>query len=177
MVRFSTLHIYPPTRMNPTTSYTVPLGESIASEGKGEYMYVEGRVLTSKGEPIPGAVIETWETDEKGEQHLDVVLPLLSNGLPSYVSTPVPNPLGFYDTQYTERSVPDCRGRLRTDSEGTYGYRAVVPVSYPIPGDVGHRRSSPFRLPTHFRSSLFRVRLVTCSSNWDDIMSGRVIYT
>ena len=38
-------------------------------------MYVEGRVLTSKGEPIPGAVIETWETDEKGEQHF---LPLLS---------------------------------------------------------------------------------------------------
>ncbi len=46
---------------------TVPLGESIASEGKGEYMYVEGRVLTSGGEPVPGAVIETWETDDKGE--------------------------------------------------------------------------------------------------------------
>ena len=44
-------------------------------------MYVEGRVLTSKGEPIPDAVIETWETDEKGEHHLDVVLRLLSNGL------------------------------------------------------------------------------------------------
>jgi protocatechuate 3,4-dioxygenase beta subunit len=58
-----------------THTYTVPFGESIASEGKGEYMYVEGRVLTSKGEPIPGAVIETWETDEKGtviinQQHL-----------------------------------------------------------------------------------------------------------
>jgi protocatechuate 3,4-dioxygenase beta subunit len=78
------------TRINPTTSHTVPLGESIASEGKGEYMYVEGRVLTLKGEPIPGAVIETWETDEKGEQHPDVVLPLLSNGLPSYVSTRAP---------------------------------------------------------------------------------------
>jgi protocatechuate 3,4-dioxygenase beta subunit len=46
-------------------------------------MYVEGRVLTSKGEPIPGAVIETWETDEKGEQ-------LLSNGLPSDISTRSP---------------------------------------------------------------------------------------
>jgi protocatechuate 3,4-dioxygenase beta subunit len=30
-------------------------------------MYVEGRVLTSSGEPVPGAVIETWETDDKGE--------------------------------------------------------------------------------------------------------------
>jgi len=85
----------------------VPLGESIASEGKGQYMYVEGRVLTSSGEPIPGAVIETWETDDKG----------------------------YYDTQYTERPAPDCRGRLKTDEQGRYGYRAIVPVAYPIPGD------------------------------------------
>jgi protocatechuate 3,4-dioxygenase beta subunit len=61
--------VYPRLTSSPTT-HTVPLGESIASEGKGEYMYVEGRVLTLSGEPIPGAVIETWETDEKGEQHL-----------------------------------------------------------------------------------------------------------
>jgi hypothetical protein len=37
-------------------------------------MYVEGRVLASSGEPIPGAVIETWETDEKGERAFDRVL-------------------------------------------------------------------------------------------------------
>lgn len=41
-------------------------GESIASEGKGDYMYVEGRVLSTDGTPVPGAVIETWETDESG---------------------------------------------------------------------------------------------------------------
>jgi protocatechuate 3,4-dioxygenase beta subunit len=41
-------------------------------------MYVEGRVLTSSGEPIPGAVIETWETDDKGESdvlHDSPILP------------------------------------------------------------------------------------------------------
>ncbi|KAI0315717.1 aromatic compound dioxygenase [Amylostereum chailletii] len=87
----------------------VALGESIASEGKGDYMYVEGRVLSTDGKPIPGAIIETWETDN----------------------------LGFYDTQYSDRpnTGPDCRGRLRADEEGKYGYRAVVPVAYPIPGD------------------------------------------
>ncbi|EIN08539.1 aromatic compound dioxygenase [Punctularia strigosozonata HHB-11173 SS5] len=85
----------------------VELGGTIASEGKGQYMYVEGRVLNTKGEPIPDAVIETWETDE----------------------------LGFYDTQYKDREQPDCRGRLRSDKEGKYGYRAIVPVAYPIPGD------------------------------------------
>ncbi|KAH7912165.1 Intradiol ring-cleavage dioxygenase [Hygrophoropsis aurantiaca] len=85
----------------------VELGDSIASEGKGDYMYVEGRILTTKGEPIPDAIIDTWETDANG----------------------------YYDTQYTDRAHPDCRGRLRSAKDGRYGYRAVVPVSYPIPGD------------------------------------------
>jgi hypothetical protein len=30
-------------------------------------MFVEGRVLTTGGKPIPGAVMETWETDGEGE--------------------------------------------------------------------------------------------------------------
>jgi protocatechuate 3,4-dioxygenase beta subunit len=40
-------------------------------------MYVEGRVLTTSGEPIPGAVIDTWETDGTGKQHFELacVLP------------------------------------------------------------------------------------------------------
>ncbi|OJA14964.1 hypothetical protein AZE42_03216 [Rhizopogon vesiculosus] len=88
-------------------SADVDFGESIASEGKGDYMYVEGRILTTDGEPVPNAVIETWETDADG----------------------------FYDTQYADRSHPDCRGRLRSDDDGRFGYRAVVPVAYPVPGD------------------------------------------
>jgi protocatechuate 3,4-dioxygenase beta subunit len=43
--------------------------------------------------------------------------------------------------QHAERTVPDYRGRLRTDGEGKYGYRAIVPVSYAIPGDVGRNSS------------------------------------
>ena len=39
--------------------------------------------------------------------------------------------------QYAERTAPECRGRLKTDGEGKYGYRAIVPVSYAIPDDVG----------------------------------------
>lgn len=30
-------------------------------------MYVEGRVVSVDGKPIPGATIETWETDGNGE--------------------------------------------------------------------------------------------------------------
>jgi hypothetical protein len=34
-----------------------------------KYVYVEGGALTSSGEPIPGAVIGTWDTGDEGEQH------------------------------------------------------------------------------------------------------------
>lgn len=44
----------------------VPAGESIASEGSGEYMLVEGCVRSTDGKPIANAVIETWETDSSG---------------------------------------------------------------------------------------------------------------
>lgn len=63
-------------------------------------------MLTTDGKPIPDAIIDTWEADSNG----------------------------FYDTQYKDRIV-DCRGRLRSDKDGNYGYRAVVPTAYPVPGD------------------------------------------
>ncbi|KAH8832023.1 aromatic compound dioxygenase [Flagelloscypha sp. PMI_526] len=83
-------------------------GESIASEGKGDYMFVEGKVLSATdGSPVSGAVIETWETDGNGS----------------------------YDNQYEDRTEPDCRGRLRSNEKGEFAYRAVVPIAYPIPAD------------------------------------------
>ncbi|KAF8656882.1 hypothetical protein AX16_002427 [Volvariella volvacea WC 439] len=82
-------------------------GSSIASEGKGDYLFVEGRVLDTQGNPIPGTVINTWETDGHG----------------------------LYDTQYTNREEPGCRGRLHSAQDGSYSFRAVVPVPYPIPSD------------------------------------------
>ena len=48
------------------------------------------------------------------------------------------------------REKPDCRGRLRTGPDGSYGYRAVVPIPYPIPGDV----SAPILLRDEFDSIL-----------------------
>ncbi|CAE7086678.1 unnamed protein product [Rhizoctonia solani] len=88
-------------------AHDIAHGESIASENKGEYLYVSGRVVGSNGEAVPDAIVDTWETDDQG----------------------------FYDTQYDNRSEPDCRGRLRTGPNGEYAFRAVVPVAYPIPSD------------------------------------------
>lgn len=74
---------------------------------------------------------------------------------------------GFYDTQYKDRGQPDCRGRLKADEEGRYGYRAVVPVAYPIPGDV---RSFPPPATRHHllematgADAVFRVPSASCS--------------
>lgn len=100
-------------------------------------MFVEGRVLTTGGESVPGAVIDTWEADGTGERHSACVYAFLPDGKWSCV----PNPLGLYDVEYAERTAPECRGRLRTDGEGKYGYRAIVPVPYAIPDDVGRNFS------------------------------------
>lgn len=107
-------------------AHDVQMGGSIASEGKGEYMIVEGKILTTEGRPIAGAILDTWETDGHG----------------------------LYDTQYTSRTEPECRGRLRSIEDGSYSFRAVVPVSYPIPSDgtvgamIAKLGRHPFR-PAH----------------------------
>lgn len=44
----------------------VEKGDSIASEGKGDYMFVEGVVKDLRGKPIANATIDTWETDGDG---------------------------------------------------------------------------------------------------------------
>ncbi|KAF5363205.1 hypothetical protein D9758_008372 [Tetrapyrgos nigripes] len=120
-----------------TNPYTVPTRMTAVKEKYGVvfpygsritvWILVRCEVLT-KGNPIPDAVIDTWETDG----------------------------FGLYDNEYEVevRGEPDCRGRLRSDGEGKYAFRAVVPVSYPIPTDgpvrqiFEHLGRHPFR-PAH----------------------------
>ena len=56
-------------------------GDSIASEGKGDYMFVEGRVMDTKGNPIAGAIIDTWETDGSGLYDTQVRIPSTNSSL------------------------------------------------------------------------------------------------
>jgi len=106
-------------------------GDSIASEGKGDYMFVEGVVADIRGNPIPNAIIDTWETDG----------------------------FGLYDTEYETREGPECRGRLHSAEDGSYAFRAVVPVSYPIPSDgtVGRMISKLGRHP--YRPAHLHIRI------------------
>jgi hydroxyquinol 1,2-dioxygenase len=82
------------------------LGDDIANGAPGQPCLVSGKVLNTKGEPIAGALVETWQADEDG----------------------------FYDVQ-KDLDRPQNRAHLTTDAEGNYRFWAVKPVAYPIPDD------------------------------------------
>ena len=102
----------------------VGVGSDLALGAVGTPLFVEGTVRSASGQPIAGAVVDTWQSDAEG----------------------------FYDTQRDEGTR--LRGRLRTDDEGRFSFWTIVPSSYPIPHDgpvgvmLAAQRRHPFR-PAH----------------------------
>ena len=100
-------------------------GDDIANGASGEPCFMQGRVLSTTGEPLPGALIEIWQADDHG----------------------------FYDVQNKESQVYG-RGHLHSDNAGRYYFWSVRPEAYPIPedgpvGDLLHEANrSPMR-PAH----------------------------
>lgn len=83
-------------------------GDNICLDGKGEPVWVFGRVTNAKGKPIAGATLEVWQANEDG----------------------------FYDVQ--QKGIqPDMnlRGIFTSDNEGRWGFRSAYPRYYPIPHD------------------------------------------
>ena len=83
-----------------------PLGGDIASGAKGQPCYVSGTVTDTAGQPIAGARIDVWQSDEDG----------------------------FYDVQYPDDRTA-ARGWLRSGPDGGYRFWSVHPAPYPIPDD------------------------------------------
>ena len=81
-------------------------GADLAHGEAGEPMRVTGTVRDAGGAPIAGARVEVWQSD--GE--------------------------GVYDVQ-RDPGARSLRGRLRTDDQGRFAFRSVVPSSYPVPTD------------------------------------------
>jgi hydroxyquinol 1,2-dioxygenase len=103
------------------------LGEDIALDGKGTPCLVSGQVTGSGGEPLAGAVVDVWQTNEDG----------------------------FYDVQQPGiQPAGNLRGLFTADEHGRFWFRSVVPRFYPIPDDgpVGQLLAAtgrhPFR-PAH----------------------------
>lgn len=83
-------------------------GASICLDGKGEPLLIRGRVIDTQGNPIAGAIIGAWQTNDEG----------------------------FYDVQ--QKGIqPDwnLRGVFTTNENGEYWFRSVKPRFYPIPDD------------------------------------------
>lgn len=85
-----------------------PLGTNICLDGKGEPMIVAGRVRGIDGEPVAGARLEVWQTNDDG----------------------------FYDVQQKGiQPEHNLRGVFTADAQGTYWFQSVKPRHYPIPDD------------------------------------------
>lgn len=85
----------------------LPLGANIARAGEGEPTLVAGRVTAPDETPIAGAVLDVWQTAANG----------------------------YYDTQDSSQPPMNLRGKFRSGADGSYHFRTVKPVSYPIPTD------------------------------------------
>jgi len=83
------------------------MGEQIGRPQDGSPVLIRGRVTGAAGEPVAGATLDVWQAS--------------GNGL--------------YDTQDPEQPPFNLRGVFVTGLDGRYEFRAVRPVSYPIPTD------------------------------------------
>ncbi|MQA33137.1 intradiol ring-cleavage dioxygenase [Modestobacter roseus] len=98
------------------------LGDDIALDGKGTPCLVSGRVTGPGGEPLAGASVDVWQTNEDG----------------------------FYDVQQPDvQPAGNLRGMFTVDGDGRFWFRSVVPRYYPIPDDgpVGQLLAATGRHP------------------------------
>jgi protocatechuate 3,4-dioxygenase beta subunit len=79
----------------------------MSHDENGEPLLVVCTVKDVEGKAIPGVKIDIWETDSSGK----------------------------YDVQHAGREQPDGRCVMRSNEEGLFHFKAIVPVPYPIPND------------------------------------------
>ncbi len=83
------------------------LGDTIAAGAREDSIIVRGHVFNQEGNPIAGALLDTWHS----------------------------SPTGFYDIQDPTQPEMNLRGRFHTDAKGYFEFRTTRPRYYPIPTD------------------------------------------
>ena len=96
-------------------------GADLKGNHDGELVLVEGCVKDPRGEPIPGAVIDVWQT--------------------------APN--GLYSSQDPDQDTYSFHGLMTTDERGYYAFTTAKPVPYTVPtdGPVGQILNATGRHP------------------------------
>jgi hydroxyquinol 1,2-dioxygenase len=84
-----------------------PIDGDVSHGAPGGKLIVAGRVLNTSGEPVAGALIDTWQASSDG----------------------------IYDLQQKNSEQMNFRGRLRSGADGRFRFRSVKPSSYPVPSD------------------------------------------
>lgn len=112
----------------------------------GQLIVLSGRVLDRLGRPVPGALLEIWQTNGAGA-YADETDPGFNPQDPNFVGW----------------------GRCKTDREGRYGFRTLKPAAYP--GSLG----GLYR-PSHIHMSVFgddlQSRIITqCYFEGDPLVS------
>ena len=83
-------------------------GDSIVrSPTPGPVLFVDATFQDVNGKPIPGALVDIWQS----------------------------SPEGFYENQDPIQADMNLRGQFTTDADGHIGFRSVKPAGYPIPVD------------------------------------------
>ena len=96
-------------------------GGDLGAGAPGQPCFMQGRIVSTTGEPIASATIEVWQADEDG----------------------------FYDVQLAGLDEPRGRGHLSPDVDGRFSFWSVLPEAYPIPtdGPVGELLAAAGRGP------------------------------
>ncbi len=82
-------------------------GDDMAAGWDGKPTYVSGRVLSTDGKPLTGALLDLWQSNSEGR----------------------------YDVQLADTGGKQLRAKLRTDTAGCFRFRTILPTSYPVPSD------------------------------------------
>jgi hydroxyquinol 1,2-dioxygenase len=83
------------------------LGADLAGKRPGAVLLCSGVVKNTLGHPIPGAMVDTWQTDGAG----------------------------MYPIQDPKQNKYDLRGKFTTDDRGRYYYTTLLPKAYTVPYD------------------------------------------
>jgi len=83
------------------------LGDDIANGAHGQPCVVQGTIRGIGGEPVPGAQLDVWQSDEHG----------------------------LYDVQHAGIDHAQARGILNADDAGRFVFRSILAVPYAIPHD------------------------------------------
>jgi hydroxyquinol 1,2-dioxygenase len=119
-----------PTLIGPFFLSDAPIvaqGADIANGASGQPLYVSGRVMDTQGQPVSDAVVNVWQSDDRG----------------------------LYDVQDDfDPGRMWGRGRIRCDAEGRYSFWSVMPTAYPAPmdaalGDLIRNTTGKFWRPAH----------------------------